>query len=106
MIALIYEYRVYISHPRFLTAYYLGEYIEEQGTGLVLPLMVLVMLNIGLSMFANVNERRNEIASLSSIGLNPAHIAALFIAEAMIIGFIGGGLGYLLGASSTREGFS
>ena len=105
MIALIYEYKVYISHPRFLTAYYLGEYIEEQGTGLVLPLMVLVMLNIGLSMFANVNERRNEIASLSSIGLNPAHIAALFIAEAMIIGFIGGGLGYLLGISGYRLAF-
>jgi len=63
------------------------------------------MLNIGLSMFANVNERRNEIANLSSVGLNPAHIAALFIAEAMIIGFIGGGFGYLLGISGYRLAF-
>ena len=105
MIALIYEYRVYISHPGFLTTYYLGEYLEEKGTALILPLMALVMLNIGLSMFANVNERRNEIANLSSVGLNPAHIAALFIAEAMIIGFIGGGFGYLLGILGYRLAF-
>jgi len=105
IIALTYEYRVYISHPGFLAAYYLGEYREEQGTGLVLPLMLLVMLNIGLSMFAAVNERRNEIASLSSVGLNPSHIAALFVAEASIIGFIGGGLGYLLGISGYRLAF-
>jgi len=102
IIALTYEFSVYISHPRFLAIYSLGEYIEEKGTGLVFPLMVLVMLNIGLSMFAAVNERRNEIATLSSVGLNPSHIAALFVAEASIIGFIGGGFGYLLGISGYR----
>jgi hypothetical protein len=82
--------------------YTLSEYFEERGTGLLFPLMVLVMLNIGLSMFATVNERSDEISSLSSVGLNPTHIAALFIAEASIIGFIGGGFGYLLGISGYR----
>jgi ABC-type lipoprotein release transport system permease subunit len=102
IIVLTYEYRVYDSHPGFLAMYSLGEYIEERGTGLVFPIMVLVMLNIGLSMFAAVNERRNEIATFSSLGLNPAHIAALFVAETLIIGFIGGGFGYLLGISGYR----
>jgi len=105
IIVLAYEYRVYISHPEFLAVYSLGEYVEEQGTILVFPLIVLVMLNIGLSMFAAVNERRNEIATLSSVGLNPSQIAALFVAESMIIGFIGGGFGYLLGISGYRLAF-
>lgn len=102
IVVLTYEYVVYISNSKFLAMYSLGEYIREQGMGLIPPLMVLVMLNIGLSMFATVNERKNEIATLSSVGLNPTHIAALFIAEALIIGFIGGGLGYLLGISGYR----
>lgn len=102
IIALTYEYKVYVSHPESLTLHSLGEYTEEQGVGLIFPLMVLVMLNIGLSMFATVNERKDEIASLSSVGLNPTQIAVLFIAEALIIGFIGGGFGYLLGISGYR----
>ena len=102
IIALTYEYVVYASRPESLTLYYLEEYIEEQGLGLMPLLMSLVMLNIGASMFAAVNERKNEIASLSSVGLNPTHIAALFVAEALIIGFTGGGFGYLLGMSGYR----
>jgi len=102
IIALTYEYKVYESHPGSLTLYYLKKYVEVQGVELIFPLMVLVMLNIGLSMFATVNERRNEIASLSSLGLNPTHIAILFVTEALIIGFVGGGFGYLLGITGYR----
>jgi len=102
IIALTYEYEVYVSHPGSLTLHLLEKYVEAQGVELIFPLIVLVMLNIGLSMFAAVNERRNEIAILSSLGLNPTHIAALFVAEALIIGFIGGGFGYLFGISGYR----
>jgi len=103
IIALTYEYKAYVSHQgSSLTLYSLEKYVEAQGVELIFPLMVLVMLNIGLSMFATINERRNEITSLSSLGLNPTHIAALFVAEALIIGFIGGGVGYLLGISGYR----
>lgn len=42
-------------------------------------------------------ERRREIGILSSIGLNPSHIAGIFVAETVAIGLIGGGVGYLLG---------
>jgi len=101
-ITLIYEYKVYVSHPGSLIEHSLREYMEERGIGLIPLLIVLVMLNMGLSMFATVNERRNEIANLSSVGLNPTHIASLFVAEALIIGFIGGGFGYLLGISGYR----
>ncbi|RJS85360.1 FtsX-like permease family protein [Candidatus Bathyarchaeota archaeon] len=102
IVALTYEYNTYVSHPGSLTLHSLGSYIEAQGVELVFPLMILVILNIGMSMFAAVNERRNEIAALSSLGLNPTHIATLFVAEALIIGFIGGGFGYLFGISGYR----
>jgi ABC-type lipoprotein release transport system permease subunit len=102
IITLTYDYDVYISHPGSLTRQTIGDYVEEKGLGLLPFLMALVTLNIGASMLGTVKERRGEIASLSSIGLNPTHIAALFVAEAVVIAFIGGGFGYLLGISSYR----
>jgi len=102
IIATTYEYNVYVSHPGSLTLQLLSEYTEERGIEFVPLLMALVILNIGISFFAAVDERRNEIVTLSSVGLNPGHIAALFVAEALIIGFIGGGFGYLLGISGYR----
>ncbi len=103
MVTLITEYRVYISHPGSLHLQLLGRFIEEKGAGLVPFLMVLVILNISTSMSSTVEERRSEIATVSSVGLNPAHIAALFMAEAVVIGFTGGGLGYLLGILGYRS---
>ncbi|MFB0523021.1 MAG: FtsX-like permease family protein [Candidatus Bathyarchaeia archaeon] len=102
MVVLSTEYRVFVSHPNSLHLQYLGSYIEEKGAGLIPFLMVLVMLNVSVMMLGLVSERKNEIASLSSVGLNPTHISALFIAEAAVIGFIGGGLGYLLGILGYR----
>ncbi|RJS85055.1 FtsX-like permease family protein [Candidatus Bathyarchaeota archaeon] len=102
IIALTREYLTFISHPNSLTMKYVGGYVEEKGLGLVPILIILVTLNIMASIFASVRERRSEIASLSSVGLNPTHIAALFMAEAMVLGFVGGGLGYLLGLFGYR----
>jgi len=96
------EYQVYVSHPDQLYMKSLGGYLEERGLGLIPILIVLVILNISASIFASVRERRSEIAALSSVGLNPTHIAALFMAEALVLGFIGGGLGYLLGLFGYR----
>jgi len=102
IIALTYEYKVYVSHPGSLYMEEMGGYTEEKGMGMVPLLMSLVMVNIAISMIGSVKERKDEIASLSAIGLNPTHIATLFVAEAAIIGIIGGGLGYLLGISGYR----
>jgi len=102
IIALTREYKTYISHPGTLHAQSVGSYLEEKGVGMTFFLMFLVVLNIAVEMLGSVKERREEIASLSSVGLNPTHIAALFIAEGVIIGFVGGGLGYLLGIFGYR----
>ena len=102
IIALTREYKVYISHPGSLHLESVQSYVEEKGAGLTPFLMLIAMLNIAVSMLGSVRERKDEISSLSSVGLNPTHIAALFIAEAAIIGFVGGGFGYLSGIFGYR----
>jgi ABC-type antimicrobial peptide transport system permease subunit len=74
----------------------LGSYLEEKGLPLVIP-WAIVVLNVVVTMLNSLFERRREISILSSVGLNPAEISSIFVAEASITGFIAGGLGYLAG---------
>jgi len=74
----------------------LGSYLEGKGLPLVIP-WGIVVLNVVVTMLNSLFERRREISILSSVGLNPAEIASIFVAEASITGFIAGGLGYLAG---------
>ena len=59
----------------------------------------LIVLN---TMLGSVYERVKEIHIFSSIGLAPAHIAMLFIAEAMVYAILGSVAGYLLGQLATK----
>jgi len=102
MIALTRGYSVWVSFQGTLYQKYVGTYLEEKGMSLTPFLTFLGVLIIGSTMFRSVDERRRSIFTLSSIGLNPTHIAALFMAESIIIGFISGGLGYLLGVLGYR----
>ncbi|MCX6647836.1 MAG: ABC transporter permease [Candidatus Bathyarchaeota archaeon] len=74
----------------------LGSYLEGKGLPLVIP-WAIVVLNVVVTMLNSLFERRREIGILSSVGLNPAEISSIFVAEASITGFIAGGLGYLAG---------
>ena len=49
-----------------------------------------------------VYERFGEIGVYSAVGLAPAHIGALFMAEAAIYAVIGGMSGYLIGQTLAR----
>ena len=75
--------------------------MEGEGLPLIIP-WAIVVLNVVVTMLNSLFERRREINILSSVGLNPAEIASIFAAEASIMGFIAGGLGYLLGLSFYR----
>ena len=75
--------------------------MEGEGLPLIIP-WAIVVLNVVVTMLNSLFERRREINILSSVGLNPAEIASIFVAEASIMGFIAGGLGYLLGLSFYR----
>jgi hypothetical protein len=63
---------------------------------------IIVVLNVIVTMLNSMFERRKEIGILSSIGLNPSHIGGIFLAEAAIIGVVGGGVGYFLGLAGYR----
>ncbi len=95
------EYTVWVSSNGKLTKFYLGESLEIGGFTLLVPLFI-VLLNVGLVMISIISERTREIFTLTCVGFNPTHIAALFLAESIVMGLVGGGLGYLLGISSYR----
>jgi len=78
-----------------ITYYFRGGSVEVFGISVLIPVIITV-LNITLLFYTLVYERRNEIFIFSSVGLNPTHISSLFIVEAGVFGFIGGGIGYIL----------
>ncbi len=69
-----------------------------------LVLLVIIILvgsfSIGNYMWANVEERRKEIGTLITIGWGRRHIYWLFLTKAIILGLVGGVLGYLTGTVS------
>lgn len=71
--------------------------------GTAMPmLLVLVGLNVLACTLNAVYERRREIATLSLVGINPSQIGYMFLAEAGLIAFLGGTMGYLLGLGGPR----
>jgi ABC-type antimicrobial peptide transport system permease subunit len=98
----IFDYDVFISSSGVVTYYHIGEFIELKGAAeLIIPL-IMVGLNVGMVMMNAVYERRKEIRTLSMLGLNPTHIGLTFVAEAIILGMVGGSLGYLFGLGFYR----
>ena len=79
----------------------LGSYLEGKGLPLIVP-WGIVVLNVVVTMLNSMYERRKEVHILSSVGLNPAQISAIFVAEASIIGLTAGGVGYLAGLGFYR----
>jgi hypothetical protein len=76
-------------------------YFEAKGLWIFIP-WVIAILTIVMTMINVIYERRGEVAVLSAVGLNPTHITSIFGAEALMIGVVGGGVGYLLGQSSYK----
>lgn len=66
------------------------------GSALIL-FSLIVACNVAISAASNIYKRRDEILSLVSVGLNPDHLALLVLAEFLITGFLGGGIGYSVG---------
>jgi putative ABC transport system permease protein len=48
-------------------------------------------------MYANVYERRREIGTLMALGADSFLILRIFLLKALLLGFVGGVCGYLLG---------
>lgn len=64
-----------------------------------LAIIVLVgAISIGNYMWANVEERRREIGMLITVGATRLVIQRLFLSKALILGIVGGVVGYILGS--------
>ncbi len=63
--------------------------------------LIIILLVGGISianfMAANVNERKKEIGTFRMIGFSRTRIYAMLLLKALILGFFGGILGYLIG---------
>ncbi len=78
----------------YIRVYFPASTVEFRGSEALLP-VVFVFLNVASVVLASVYERRSEIFTLASVGLNPTHIFLVFLSEALLLGFVGGALGYL-----------
>jgi len=99
---LVFDYDVFVSSNKVITHFHIGSYVEVKGAAELLVPLVMVGLNVGMVMLNSVYERRKEIRTLSMLGLNPTHIGLIFVAEAIILGMVGGSLGYLFGLGFYR----
>ncbi|MCX7599098.1 MAG: M28 family peptidase [Armatimonadetes bacterium] len=68
---------------------------------LIIPIVIaaLIVLN---TMLGAVHERVKEIGIYSSLGLAPAHVSMLFLAEAAVFANLGAIVGYLMGQTLAK----
>jgi lipoprotein-releasing system permease protein len=72
--------------------------LERRTVALIVALIVAVAaLNITTTLVLVVVERRSDIAILTAVGARARSVMAIFVAEGVIIGAVGAGLGVLLG---------
>jgi hypothetical protein len=89
-------YRYWLSKSGSVEYIALGDIVEGKGFSLTVP-YAIVILTVITTMMGSWFERRKEIDILSSIGLNPGHIAGIFLSESILLGLAAGTLGYLVG---------
>jgi hypothetical protein len=93
--------RVWAATQRGVYLSRLASYFQGKGLPIFIP-WIIVVLNVILTMLNSYFERRREIDIYSSIGMNPGHITGIFLSEAVVIGIIGGSIGYLTGLGMYR----
>ncbi|MEM2792967.1 MAG: FtsX-like permease family protein [Candidatus Bathyarchaeia archaeon] len=96
------EYYAWVFFNGRVSRIYMGEKWEIKGFIELLVPATLVFLNVFMVMVNLIYERRREMVLLAALGLNPAHIASVFLAESIVMGLIGGGIGYYAGLGAYR----
>lgn len=76
-----------------LVAQYLKDFIVVMGLG------ALLIGGVGImnTMLVLVRRRTSEIAAVKTFGVKASQVAALFLTEALMLGFIGSALGLIVG---------
>ena len=71
--------------------------IETMMTVVSFIALLATLLGVSTTMTTSVLERKTEIGLMMSIGAENMKIVSLFLAESLLVGFVGGGLGYIIG---------
>jgi len=79
-----------------------GAVFTAVTTAAALLALVIGGLSVVNTMIMAVTERFREIGLKKAVGAHTGHILREYLAEATLIGLVGGGLGYLLGAILTN----
>ncbi len=81
--------------------YFASDAVSYSGmANILIPLCISILIVLN-TMIGSVYERKSEIAVYTSVGLAPAHVAFLFIAEALAFAVISVVVGYLLAQTSS-----
>ena len=96
---------VVATRPDGIATHVLAPTVMAKGVkDLIFPLILGGLVIFG-TMLGSVADREKEIYTFSALGLAPAHVAMLFLAEAMIYSSLGGLGGYLL-AQGVQKGMT
>ncbi len=73
------------------------DHFKKFSIGISIIVLLIGALIVFTNMMASVNERKREIGIFRAIGFRKAHIMRIIFLEALIVGWIAGLAGYLLG---------
>ena len=73
------------------------EMIKSFSYGVAVLVIFIGSLLVFVTMMGSVNERTREIGIFRAIGFRQGHIMQIILLEALVVGLIGGFLGYLIG---------
>jgi len=73
------------------------DHFKKFSIGISIIVLLIGALIVFTNMMASVNERKREIGIFRAIGFRKSHIMRIIFLEALIVGFIAGITGYLLG---------
>ena len=78
--------------------------IVERTHALMYAAVVLIALTVGVSvlatMSASVLERRRDFALMKALGGSQGHMVGMFLLEAMVLAWVGVGLGFVVGSGA------
>jgi putative ABC transport system permease protein len=78
------------------------EHFNKFSIGISAIVLLIGALIVFTNMMASVNERKREIGIFRAIGFRKSHIMRIIFLEALIVGFIAGLAGYLLGIGASH----
>ena len=91
---------LFVGEPDGVFVYHAADTLRYSGVpNIVIPLFIAILIVLN-TMIGSVVERKNEIATYTSVGLAPSHVSFLFIAEAMAFAVLSVVLGYLVAQTS------